>query len=471
MESLDLSQISQITQDSRLVKPGGLFAAIKGEKGDGAAYIPQALANGADVIICAEQDHVPETQARIIRVAEPRLALAQIAARYYPAQPEHMVAVTGTDGKTSTADFFRQLVHLCGGNSASIGTIGVWRGDGKKIKDESLTTPGAVAMHQMLSELAAGGITHACIEASSHGLDQYRIHGVRLQAASFTNIARDHLDYHETEDAYFNAKAKLFTEVLPPTGIAIINADDNHASRVVDICKARGHTIVDFGFAAEAMKIISLNATAHGQELTCRINGSEHKINIPLVGSFQTMNILAALGLAAATGLDMKQLLDAIPKLQGVPGRLQLAATRSNGAAIYVDYAHTPAALSNVLKTLRPHTKNKLHVVFGCGGNRDAGKRVEMGKIANDLADVVIVTDDNPRNETPAIIRHAIMVAATKATEIADRSKAIYAAVHALDVGDVLVIAGKGHEKIQIIGSVEHRHDDVEVAKEAAGIL
>ena len=390
-----------------------------------------------------------------------------MAAAFYGMQPAHVVAVTGTDGKTSTADFFRQFAHLCGHASASIGTLGVIAGDGKTLHEGTHTTPDAIALHEMLTDLARRGITHACLEASSHGLDQYRLHGVRLQAAAFTNIARDHLDYHETEQKYFEAKVKLFSEILPVGGVAVINADDKRAGELQKICAARKHTLVDFGRKAESLKLLSLTPHMHGQQMRCRLFGIEYDVNIPLVGAFQAMNILAAIGLAQATGVAVADMVAAIPKLQGVPGRLQLAATRDNGAAIYVDYAHTPAALANVLTTLRAHTKNKLHVVFGCGGNRDAGKRPEMGKVACELADHVIVTDDNPRNEDPATIRAAIMTACGKAHEIAERSKAVYAAVQALDAGDILVIAGKGHEKTQIIGNVEHPHDDVEVAKEA----
>jgi len=469
MEKYDLSGITHITADSRDVRPGSLFAALKGAKGDGAEFIPQALARGAVAIIADNNAEVPETSARIIRTDEPRRTLAEIAGQFYDAQPENMVAVTGTDGKTSTADLFRQLTHICGFESASLGTIGITLGNGKKIHDTGLTTPGTVLLHELLKELEEKGVTHACMEASSHGLDQYRLHGVTLKAAAFTNIARDHLDYHATVDDYFSAKSKLFAEVLPIGGIAVINADDARASDIKGICIIREQKIIDFGMNAEAYKLIAIDNTPGGQIATVRMHRAEHKLNIPLAGAFQVMNVLAAIGLAEGCGIPLQQLLDAIPKLQGVPGRLQHAATRSNGAPIYVDYAHTPAALANILRTLRPHTKNKLHLVFGCGGNRDPGKRLEMGKIANELADVVIVTDDNPRNEDPSVIRATIMATCPKATEIDGRVKAIYTAVHGLDAGDLLVIAGKGHEKIQIIGSVEHLHDDVEVAREAAG--
>jgi len=466
---IDFSGITHITQDSRAVKPGALFVALKGEKSDGVQFIPQAEHNGAVMVLCAENADIPPTRMRVIRAHEPRLALSQIAAKFYGAQPEHMVAVTGTDGKTSTADFFRQLVHAAGGHSVSIGTIGVLDGNGKKLKDATLTTPSTIALHQMLAELAGAGVTHGCLEASSHGLDQYRLHGVRLQAAAFTNIARDHLDYHETEQHYFEAKRKLFADILPLGGTAVINADDARAEEIKAVCAARGHKLVDFGMSAGVMQILSLTPQPHGQDVRCRIFGDEYNLHIPLAGAFQVMNILAAIGLANATGIALQPLLDAVPKLQGVPGRLELVAKNKNGAAIYVDYAHTPAALANILKTLRPHTQNKLHVVFGAGGNRDAGKRAPMGQAANELADVAYVTDDNPRNENPASIRATIMASCPRGIEVADRVQAIYAAVSGLGAGDVLVIAGKGHEKNQIIGNVEHPHDDAEVARDAAG--
>lgn len=456
----DLTGITHIAQDSRHVTRGSLFVALKGVKVDGIQYIPQAEALGAVAVLVAEDANLPPTKMRVIRAKNPRLTLAHIAAQFYPKQPEHLVAVTGTDGKTSTADFFRQLAHLAGFKSASIGTLGIFAGDGKKLYDGTHTTPGAIELHRILQELAKSGYTHVCMEASSHGLDQYRLHGARLEAAAFTNIARDHLDYHETEAAYFAAKARLFTEF--DLQAAVINT-------ALSVPLKAGVKLLDFGKGAKALRIISLTPQAHGQKVECELMGKQYTLDIPLAGSFQVMNILAAIGLLVSTGIPLSTLIPLIPRLQGVPGRLQLAATRDNGAAIYVDYAHTPAALENILKTLRPHTQGKLHVVFGCGGNRDAGKRPQMGKVAQDLADVVIVTDDNPRNEDPAKIRAAILVTCPKARELPERSKAIYSAVHALDAGDVLVIAGKGHEKTQIIGNIEHPHDDVAVAKEAAG--
>lgn len=465
--AIDLSGITHITQDSRDVRPGTLFVALKGEKIDGAQFIPQAETAGAVAVLCADDAVIPATRMQVIRVDEPRRTLAELAARFYPEQPAHMVAVTGTDGKTSTADFYRQLVQLAGGKSASIGTLGVIGGNGERLREGTLTTPGTLALHQIFADLAKAAITHACMEASSHGLDQYRLHGTRLEAAAFTNIARDHLDYHKNEEEYWHAKQRLFSEILPAGGIAVINADDARSAELKRICETHRHRILDFGYHADSFRIASLVPHANGQELHCLFNGHEERLHIPLVGSFQAMNILAAIGLATASGIALKPLLQAVPQLQGVPGRLEHAATCKNGAAIYVDYAHTPAALANILKTLRAHTAGRLHVVFGCGGNRDAGKRPEMGKIACELADSVIVTDDNPRGENPAAIRAAIMAACPRATEVADRAKAIHAAERGLAAGDILIIAGKGHEKIQVIGNVEHPHDDVEVAREA----
>lgn len=467
MPIFDLTGISHLTQDSRNVVPGSLFVALQGMKNDGVKFIPQAEQNGAVAVLCSDDAILPPTQMRVIRSPNPRLALAQISAQFYPKQPAYIAAVTGTDGKTSTADFFRQLTHLAGYASAAIGTLGIYAGDGRKIYDATHTTPDAMSLHAMLQNLAEIGFTHVCMEASSHGLDQYRLHGVQLTAAAFTNIARDHLDYHNTEQQYFEAKARLFTEILPEGKTAVVNADDTRADELRALCKARTQVWCDFGYHAEQLKVLALSPTPHGQDMHCRINGREYRIHIPLAGAFQTMNILAALGLAQATGIPIEKMIPLIPKLQGVPGRLQLSATTQHGAAIYVDYAHTPAALENILRTLRPHTQNSLHVIFGCGGNRDSGKRSEMGKIADHLADVVIVTDDNPRDENPAEIRASIIAACPRAIEIADRTKAITTAIATLKAGDVLVIAGKGHEKTQIIRGTEHHHDDVEIAQAA----
>ncbi len=465
MQSFDLSGISHITEDSRKVRAGSLFVALKGEKSNGIAFIKQAEQNGAVAVLCDEQAVLPETKLRILRSANPRLALSQIAAHFYPLQPSYLVAITGTDGKTSTADFFRQLCELSGKKSASIGTLGVIGANGELFSGNLHTTPDPLTLHEILHNLAQENYTHVALEASSHGLAQYRLHSASVKAAAFTNIARDHLDYHKTEQEYFAAKKKLFTDFALET--AIINADDKKAAELMASCLERNLPIMDFGNNAKELRIISIAPDTGGQAVTAELFGKEYKFYLPLVGAFQVMNVLAALGLAVAGGIKIADLLSKISALKSVPGRLQKVAETANEAGIYVDYAHTPAALENILKTLRSHTAGKLHLIFGCGGNRDSGKRPQMGKIAADLADIVIVTDDNPRNENPAAIRAEIISSCHQAQEIADRKTAIIKAVKNLERGDILVIAGKGHEKTQIIGDQQYPHDDAQVAREA----
>ena len=330
------------------------------------------------------------------------------------------------------------------------------------------TTPDAIELHRILSELQKQSYTHVCMEASSHGLHQHRLDGVNLQAAAFTNLARDHLDYHGTEEAYFAAKLRLFGVLLPVGMTAVVNQDDARFPLVKEVCAKRHHKIIGFGRQGEQFRILSLTPLPHGQKVELELFGKPHTLDVPLVGAFQVMNILAALGLVVGTGGDLQQALAVIPQFTGVPGRLEQVAQIAGGATVFIDYAHTPMALANILKTLRPHTKNRLHIVFGCGGDRDTGKRPQMGKIADELADVAIVTDDNPRSENPAAIRAAIMAATTRAKEVADRKEAIYGAIRALEPGDILVIAGKGHEKTQIIGDKTLPFDDAQVAREAA---
>lgn len=463
---IDISRFTSITHDSRNVTKGGLFVALAGQKVDGTAFIGEAEKKGAAAVLVEETKNIPPTTIDIIRVKNIRLAMAQLAARYYTGQPSHMVAVTGTDGKTSTADFYRQFMHLLGKRSASIGTLGWIGGDGKKLSGSSHTTPDPIILHQELAALAKQGITHACLEASSHGLHQYRLHGVKLSAAAFTNLARDHMDYHHSEENYFLAKAMLFDEVLPQGGIAVVNADDTHAARLKDICNTRKQTVIEFGTQAKDLKILSVTPHISGQTLGAELMGKQYEIKIPMVGYFQVMNILCAMGLAMGSDeLTVDELVPLIAELQGVPGRLELAVEQDK-KAVYVDYAHTPAALANVLATIRPHTQNKLHVVLGCGGDRDAGKRPQMGKVASELADVIWVTDDNPRSEDAGSIRKQIMAECQRAHEMQDRQEAIRHAMEQLQAGDVLVIAGKGHEKTQIINGVEYPHDDVEVARQ-----
>jgi UDP-N-acetylmuramoyl-L-alanyl-D-glutamate--2,6-diaminopimelate ligase len=456
-----MQPVMGITSDSRQVSPGAVFVALKGDKADGHAFIAQAVAAGAQAVVLEGQAEVP-LPAVPVRVANARLELAQLAAAFYPRQPSHMVAVTGTDGKTSTADFYRQLWHGLGARSASLGTLGVLLGDGTVVQDGTHTTPDPVALHRTLSGLAAD---YACMEASSHGLHQHRLDGVRLEAAAFTYLGRDHLDYHGTPEAYFAAKARLFTEVLPQGATAVLNQDDAQFDALQSLCRARGQRVLAYGRRGADFTVRDIHLLPHGQVAALTLLGKAYELDIPLVGAFQTMNILAALGLAVAGGCDMAQALGCIDRLRGVPGRLEHVATLGCGATVYIDYAHTPLALANILSTLRPHTQNALHVVFGCGGDRDAGKRPEMGRIAAQLADRAIITDDNPRTEDAASIRRAIAVAAPGAKEVADRREAIYVALTELRAGDVLVVAGKGHEKTQIIGTQAHPFDDAEVIR------
>lgn len=464
-------EVTGITADSSKVKSGFVFVALKGEKNDGAKFIPQAIENGAIVVVREGGSGKGEELSSSIFVKNPRLALAKMAAAFYSRQPENIVAITGTDGKTSSADFFRQLVFLNGEKSVSIGTIGVISGNGKNLYAGTLTTPDSVELHRILAELAASGVQHVAMEASSHGLDQYRLDGVNLQAAAFTNIARDHLDYHKTEEAYFIAKSRLFSELLPEGKTAILNQDDKRFVELKSICEKRKHKIIGFGRNGTEFTINNITPHQHGQSVSLALFGKKYEIEVPLVGEFQVMNILAALGLAIGCGEDLEKTLSNIGKLKGVSGRLEQVAVSKNGAAIFIDYAHTPLALANILNTLRPHTQSKLHVVFGCGGDRDAGKRPQMGKIASELADVAIITDDNPRSEDPATIRAAIMAGCTGkilCKEVADRAQAIYLAIEQLGAGDTLVIAGKGHEKMQIVGDKYLPFDDAQVAQEVA---
>ncbi len=457
---VDGLELTGLTADSRKVRPGALFAALPGGTLDGRAFIADAVARGAVAILAPEGTTLGDTTVRLITDADPRRRFALMAAAFHGRQPLVMAAVTGTNGKTSTADFTRQIWQTLGVNAASIGTLGIIApgrpGGG------GLTTPDPEALMAELAELADAGIDHACIEASSHGLDQRRLDGVRVTAAAFTNLTRDHLDYHGDMERYAQAKLRLFSDVLVPQGTAIINADQPLAERIA--AAARGRRILTYGRAGRDLRLIEAAPTLAGQTLTLEILGKTHTVQLPLAGAFQAANVLAALGLVVATGTDTQAALAAIERLKGVPGRLHLAARHRSGAPIYVDYAHTPDALDTVLQALRPHVGGggRLVVVFGCGGDRDAGKRPEMGAIAGLRADRVIVTDDNPRTEDPASIRDAILAACPAALEIGDRAAAIRRAVAELGPRDVLVVAGKGHERGQIVGDKILPFDDAE---------
>jgi len=455
-----------LTSDSRQVRDGYLFAALPGSKSDGRSFIADAIQHGASCILAPVGTVLPPdapAHVRMVTDSNPRRAFALLAAAFYNRQPGTIAAVTGTSGKTSTVAFAQQLWHLSSTKTcASIGTLGV-RGPGM-IRSGSLTTPDPVALHAELADLASAGITHLAMEASSHGLDQYRLDGVKVSAAGFTNLSRDHLDYHKDMELYFLAKSRLFSDILPPGGTAVINVDDPYAARLQTICKARGQRVITFGAKGHDITLKSRRLNPGGQDIVIAAGGRDYAITLPLVGEFQAMNALCALGLVMADGTPAENLIPLLELFRGVAGRLQLVPGHVNGAAVYVDYAHKPAALEAVLTSLRPHTEGKLVCLFGCGGDRDSGKRPMMGTIAARLADAVIVTDDNPRSEDPAAIRAAILDAAPGATEIPGRRDAIRAAVAGLGAGDVLLIAGKGHEKGQIIGGQVEPFDDVEEA-------
>lgn len=471
-ESL-IAGIKGITQDSRAVKTGYLFAALPGSKSDGRAFIADALRNGAVAILAQTGTRLPPDAAPHVVLIEdenPRRRLALMAARFYGAQPACIVAVTGTNGKTSTAHFTKQIWQLRGLKAASIGTLGV-RGPGL-IRSGSMTTPDPVSLHAELADLASAGIDHLAMEASSHGLDQFRLDGVRLRAAAFTNLTRDHLDYHADMNAYYAAKQRLFADVMAPGGLAVLNADIPEYAALEALCRAKGHRVLSFGFKARDLQIVRAQPTPRGQDLHLRLMGRDYRTQINLAGEFQVMNALCALGLSLADDPEqlsgLEENLATLAHIQGAPGRLQLVPGHPRGA-VYIDYAHTPDALETVLKALRVHTHGRLVCLFGCGGNRDAGKRPIMGEIASRLADHVIVTDDNPRGEDPATIRAAILAASPGAMEIGNRREAIAHGVQELQDDDVLLVAGKGHEQGQIFLDRTEAFDDFKEAQAAIG--
>ncbi len=460
-------EIAAITTDSRSVVPGSLFVALPGVKTDGRQFIAAAVAQGA-VAILTDADGVARGRGYGVPLYSdpvPRRALALLAARFYGAQPKTVAAVTGTNGKTSTAAFTRQIWASANLKAASIGTLGIESSDG--LVSGSMTTPDPVALHIALSDLAKRGVDHVVMEASSHGLAQHRLDGVRVIAAAFTNLTQDHLDYHGTMADYLAAKLRLFEHILAPGGVAVINADIPEFTSVAEAARAGHHPIIDFGKAAGAIRLIERRPTVSGQVLVLDVLGRAREVDLPLVGGFQAMNALTALGLAIATGIEPDQALAALPRLTGVRGRLEHVATLKNCATVYVDYAHTPDGLEKVLDALRPHATHRLWVVFGAGGDRDRTKRPRMGEIAARYADQIIVTDDNPRSEEPAAIRAEILAACPDAREIGDRALAIAGAINELEAGDVLVIAGKGHEQGQMIAGVVHPFDDAVVARNA----
>ena len=466
--------VSGLTADSRQVQPGYLFAALSGSTLDGRTFIADAVRRGAVAVLTgdvtdANTDADEETVA-VIADDNPRRRLALMAAKFYGKQPDIVAAITGTSGKTSTADFTRQIWTALGKESASLGTLGIATDGGTD--GPGLTTPDPVQLHKALSSLANRGIDYLVMEASSHGLDQYRLDGVAVGIAAFLNLSHEHLDYHKDMASYLKAKASLFERVLLPGGTAVLNADSPESAEIAAIATRRGLRTIRFGTAPDAdLRLIRHEPASTGQSLTVAFADQEYTVELPLIGSFQATNALAASAIVIASGVDAAKVFACLPALTGVRGRLELAVRHPNGAPIFVDYAHKADALETVLTAVLPHISGALHLVFGCGGDRDKGKRPIMGQTAADLADHVYVTDDNPRSEDPAEIRAEIMAACPGATEIGDRALAISTAIKALRPGDALIIAGKGHETYQTVGTESRPFDDTDAARAVVSSL
>ena len=462
------TEVTGFAIDHRKVAPGTVFGAFKGARFNGEDFIDAAVKAGAVAVVSC---HGPDAGAAVhLTSDEPRREFALLAAKYFAPFPGTTVAVTGTNGKTSTVELTRQLWRMAGHHAASIGTLGVTTGDERVVT--GLTTPDIVTFLSNMAGLRREGVTHAAFEASSHGLDQYRTEGLPVAAAAFTNLSRDHLDYHGDMAAYFTAKLRLFSEVVDADGTVVIWQDDEASDRVIDLARERGLKLVGVGTRGGTLRLLSREPTQLGQKLVVLHEGVEHQINLPLIGAYQAANALVAAGLVIGTGGNVATTLDNLGRLQGVRGRLERAVITRTGAPVYVDYAHTPDALAAAISALKPHAVGRLILVMGAGGDRDAGKRPEMGLIAEVMADRVIVTDDNPRGEDPAVIRAAIMSKAPEATEIGDRRAAIAAAIAEAAADDIVLIAGKGHETGQTVGAADDERvlpfDDVQVARECA---
>ena len=462
-----------IAADSRDVRPGFLFVALPGTKTDGARFISDAVGRGAVAVLGAPEaaELASAHGVAFVSDANPRKRLALIAAEYFAEQPQEIAAVTGTNGKTSVASFLRQIWTQLGYKAASLGTLGIDAPSGHLALGH--TTPDPVQLHMQLSRLSQEGIEHLAIEASSHGLDQYRLDGVRISAAGFTDITRDHLDYHSDFEHYFSAKMRLFSELLTPGGVAVINADAPHAQDVIAIARKRALQVLTVGERGGAIRILSREPQMSGQKIQLRCEGRETAVDLPLVGEFQVSNALIAAGLAIGSGESAIRVFATLESLKGAPGRMELVAFAKSGAPIYVDYAHTPDAMETVLTALRPHVKKQLIIVFGCGGERDSGKRPLMGAAACKFADVAIVTDDNPRGEDPASIRREALKGCPGAQEIGDRRIAIRSGIEMLRAGDALILAGKGHEEGQVVSTevlpFSERKEAVRIALELGG--
>ena len=458
------SEVTGFAIDHRKVARGSVFGAFRGQTFDGENFIPMAVDRGAVAIVARSEatvEGVPH-----IADAQPRKRFADLAAKFYAPYPDTVVAVTGTNGKTSTVEMTRQIWRMCGHRSASIGTLGVTTSD-DQVKT-GLTTPDIVTFLNNVAGLKRMGITHVAYEASSHGLDQHRAEGVPLAAAAFTNFSRDHLDYHETMDAYFEAKMQLFEQLLPAGKPAIVWTDDPKSDEVAERAKRAGHEVLTVGRRGETIRLVEQMPTPLGQNLVLEHDGKPYRLALPLIGAYQAANVLTAAGLVLATGGKWEATFSAMQRVAPVKGRLERAVITANGAPVYIDYAHTADALEAAIAALRPHVEGRLITLFGAGGDRDQGKRPEMGAVATRLSDVVIVTDDNPRSEDPAEIRRAIMAAAPGAIEVGGRREAIAEAIGMAKRGDIVLVAGKGHETGQIVGDRVLPFDDALVAREVA---
>lgn len=477
MEVTDQTVVNQteiigLTCDSRRVEPGFIFAALPGLQLDGRDYITDALDQGAVCVLAPPGTTLPgnardpwtNEPVPLLTHVNPRRQYALMAASFFEKQPDMICAVTGTNGKTSVVTFLRQIWTGLGRKAASAGTLGVVARGFENRK--TLTTPDPADLHRNLRDLARFGVKRLALEASSHGLQQHRLDGVKIQVAAFTNLTRDHLDYHGAMDGYLAAKLRLFTDIIAPGGTAVINADGEYADAVESVCRDKGLEIMTYGAPGADISLEASDILSDGYRLDISMAGKRHQARLPLMGEFQVSNALAAVALAIVSGEDAGDAISQLEHLEGAPGRVQLAGETPQGAHVFVDYAHTPDALSNVLGALKPHADGRLHVVFGCGGDRDPGKRPEMGAVAHDLADVVIVTDDNPRTEDAAQIRAQVLAAAPSAIEIGEREEAITQAIRGLDAGDILIIAGKGHEQGQIIGTETRSFNDIQVARD-----
>ena len=468
--------ISGLSGDSRAVKPGFLFAAFKGKRADGADFIEDALSRGAAAILTgSDGPTVRDVAVPVLIDPNPRRCYALLAAQFYRKQPKSIAAVTGTNGKSSVVSFLRQIWCLNGRSAASLGTLGL---ESAPISIPlTLTTPDPPVIHDQLARLATHGVNHLAIEASSHGLDQHRIDGVNVNMAGFTNLSRDHLDYHGSLAQYLSAKARLFGDVMAPGGGAVLNRDTHCYPRLMEICRERDHRVIQYGQGVRKDKgdignidLIDVKATPDGLRLSVGYMGQTAVVEVSLLGKFQAENLLCAVGLAVADGVPFEAVIECVSSVVGVRGRMELVGRSHSGAGIYVDYAHTPDALQSALQALRFHISGRLHLVFGCGGERDRGKRSLMGRVAANLSDRVIVTDDNPRGEDAAIIRADILRDCRKAIEVGDRAAAIASSIAQLECGDALLIAGKGHETHQILGDHTVEFDDATVVRTAVGV-